>query len=288
MIVDSHQHFWQVGRFDYPWMSPKPGVLYREYLPEMLEPILNECGVAKTVLVQASNSLAETDWLLSLAEQHPSIAGVVGWVDLMNPRMAEDLEVFKANPKFKGVRHLVESELAVGWLIQPEVLRGFQTLEKHGVSYDMLVHTIHLEYVNVVAELFPQLRLVIDHMAKPPIRSGSTAEGAEWARMLRKVSACPNVCCKLSGLVTEANLTSWRVEDLRPFVEQALEFFGPGRIMFGSDWPVCLLAASYAQVLETFQLLLRDLSDEERAMIFAGNAMRFYQLQAGASAAYDA
>ena len=285
MIVDSHQHFWQVGRFEYPWMSPDLGVLYRDYLPEMLEPILKEHGVAKTILVQASNSLAETDWLLSLADQHHFIAGVVGWVDLMDSGMAEDLEVFKANPKFKGVRHLVEYEPALGWLLQPEVLRGFQTLEKHGVAYDMVVYTRHLEYVKTVAEAFPGLRLVVDHMAKPPIRSGSTAELEEWARMLRKVSAYPNVSCKLSGLVTEANLSSWRVEDLRPFVEQALEFFGPGRLMFGSDWPVCLLAASYGQVLETFQLLLRELSDAERAMIFGGNATKFYQLQAEPSAA---
>src|ERR1700674_5095297 len=151
MIIDSHQHFWQVGRFDYPWMSPELGVLYRDYLPEMLEPILKEWGVAKTILVQASNSLAETDWLLSLADQHQLIAGVVGWVDLMDSGMAEDLEVVSANPKFKGVRHLVESEPAVGWLLQPEVLRGFQTLERHGVPYDMLVHTSHLQYVKTIA-----------------------------------------------------------------------------------------------------------------------------------------
>jgi L-fuconolactonase len=285
MIVDSHQHFWEVGRFDYPWMSPKLGVLYRDYLPEMLEPILNECGVAKTIVVQASNSLAETNWLLSLAEQHPFIAGVVGWVDLMDPRMAEDLEVFKANPKFKGVRHLVESEPEDDWLAQPEVRRGLQTLEQNDVACDLLVHPRHLKHVKTVADACPRLRLVVDHMAKPPIGNGSRREITEWAAALRAVAAFPNVSCKLSGLVTEANHTSWRKEDLLPYVELALEFFGPERMMFGSDWPVCLLAASYAQVLEAFQSLLVDLSDEDRAMILAGNAMKFYQLQAGASAA---
>jgi len=285
MIIDSHQHFWQVGRFEYPWMSPDLGVLYRDYLPEMLEPILKEHGVAKTILVQASNSLAETDWLLSLADQHHFIAGVVGWVDLMDSGMAEDLEVFKANPKFKGVRHLVEYEPKEDWLAQPEVIRGLQTLEKHEVSYDTVVYTRHLKYVKTVAEACPELRLVVDHMAKPPIAGGSTSEMAEWGKALREVAAYPNISCKLSGLVTEADHTSWSVENLRPFVEQALEFFGPGRMMFGSDWPVCLLAASFAQVLETFQLLLRELSDEERAMIFGGNAAKFYQLQAEASAA---
>jgi L-fuconolactonase len=263
-------------------MSPELGVLYRDYLPETLEPILKECGIAKTILVQASNSLAETDWLLDLADHHQFIAGVVGWLDLTDSGMTEDLEVFSANPKFKGVRHLVESEPMEDWLAQPEVLRGLQTLEKRGVSYDLLVHTRHLKHVITVAEACPELRLVVDHMAKPPIASGDVGK---WAGALKEVAAYPNVCCKLSGLVTEANLTSWRTEDLRPYVEQALDVFGPERMMFGSDWPVCLLAGSYAQVLEAFQSLLRDISDEERAMIFGGNATRFYQLQAEAAAA---
>ena len=284
MIIDSHQHFWQVGRYDYPWMSPDLGTLYRDFLPETLAPILKECGVAKTILVQASNSLAETDWLLSLADRHRFIAGVVGWVDLTYPGIAEDLEVFIADANFKGVRHLVESEPADDWLAQPEVLRGLQTLEKHNVSYDLLVHTRHLKYVNKIAEACPELRLVVDHMAKPPIGRGTTEEVADWARALKEVAAYPNVWCKLSGLVTEANLTSWRVEHLRPFVEQALELFGPGRIMLGSDWPVCLLAAAYVEVLDAFQFLLHTLSDEERAMVFGGNATKFYQLEADTSA----
>lgn len=284
-MIDSHQHFWQVGRYDYPWMSPDLGALYRDYLPGTLEPILKECGVEKTILVQASNSLAETDWLLSLADRHRFIAGVVGWVDLAYPGIAKDLEVFTADPNFKGVRHLVESEPADDWLAQPEVLRGLQILEKQNLSYDLLVHTRHLKHVKTVAEACPELRLVVDHMAKPPIGSGSRDEVTEWAEALREVAAYPNVSCKLSGLVTEANLTSWRVEDLRPCVEQALEFFGPERMMFGSDWPVCLLAAAYVEVLDAFQFLLHKLSDEERAMIFSGNATKFYRLEAEASAA---
>ncbi len=282
MIIDSHQHFWQVGRFDYPWMSPELGVLYRDYLPEMLEPILNDNTIAKTILVQASNSLAETDWLLSIGDRHEFIAGVVGWVDLTDSGMAADLEAFKANPKFKGVRHLVESEPADDWLVQPEVLCGLQILEQHGVSYDLLVHTRHLKHVKTVADSCPQLRLVIDHMAKPPIAGGETRA---WAAALKEVAAYRNVFCKLSGLVTEANHATWRHDDLRPYVEQALEFFGAERMMFGSDWPVCLLAASYTQVLEAFESLLQELSDAERAMIFSGNAARFYQLQPAAAAA---
>lgn len=277
MIIDSHQHFWQVGHFDYPWMSPEVEVLYQDYLPSRLEPILKECDVAKSVLVQASNSLAETYWLLSLAERHPFIAGVVGWVDLREPEMEQELEVLTANPKFKGVRHLVESEPADDWLIQPSVLKGLQVLEKHQVSYDLLVHARHLEHVKTVAEACPSLRLVVDHMAKPPIASG---EIADWASALKEVAAYANVSCKLSGLVTEANWTSWTTEDLRPYVERALEFFGPKRMMFGSDWPVCLLASSYAQVLESFQSLIADLAEEDRNRIFSENAGEFYRLNA--------
>ena len=282
MIVDSHQHFWQVGRFDYPWMSREIEVLYRDYLPATIEPILKRSGVEKTIVVQASNSLEETRWLLSLADQYPFIAGVVGWVDLSVREVGHELNEFIAHPKFKGVRHLVESEPADDWLIQPGVLEGFRTLASAGVSYDLLVHTRHLKHVRTVAETCPELNLVVDHMAKPPIASG---EIGEWARAIKEVAALPNVWCKLSGLVTEASWSDWRIEDLKRFVDAALEYFGPQRLMFGSDWPVCLLAASYDRVLEAFQLLLADLTDEERSCIFSKNATEFYRLQGQAKAA---
>lgn len=274
-IVDSHQHFWQVGRFDYPWMSPEVEVLYRDYLPPDIEPILEECGVAKTVLVQASNSVTETRWLLSLADRHQFIGAVVGWVDLMRSEVEQQLDELTAHPKFKGVRHLVESEPAEDWLVQPSVLRAFGVLASYGVTYDLLVHTRHLKHVKTLAESCPTLRLVVDHMAKPPVASG---EVSEWVKEIREVAAYPNIHCKLSGLVTEADLRGWRTEDLRPFVERALEFFGPGRMMFGSDWPVCLRAASYRQVLESFQSLLAGLPGEDRSRIFGKNAAEFYQL----------
>lgn len=274
-IVDSHQHFWQVGLFDYPWMSPEVEVLYRDYLPPALEPILKQRGIAKTVLVQASNSVAETRWLLELADQFSFIAGVVGWVDLVG-NVDEQLAEFVSHPKFRGVRHLVESEPADDWLIQPNVLDGLRALGEHGLTYDLLVHTRHLKYAKTVAEECPQLRLVIDHMAKPPIASGDIGE---WAEGIGEVAVYPNVSCKLSGLVTEANRTNWRMEDLKAFVDKALEYFGPKRMMFGSDWPVCLLAANYDRVLETFEILLKGLNDQERSGIFGMNAKEFYRLQ---------
>src|SRR5437870_3548582 len=274
-IVDSHQHFWQVGRFDYPWMSSEIEALFRDYLPPALEGILKRCGIEKTILVQASNSLEETRWLLSLTDQYPFIAGVVGWIDFTAPNMGQQLEEFVTHPKFKGVRHLVESEPADDWLLQPRVLDGLRALAARGVSYDLLVHTRHLKYVSTVAQSCPDLRLVVDHLAKPPVASG---EIGEWGREIKALAMHPNISCKLSGLVTEANLNSWRTDDLKPFVETALEFFGPGRLMFGSDWPVCLLAASYERILESFETLLSAMSDDDRSQIFAGNANEFYRL----------
>ena len=274
-MIDSHQHFWQVGRFDYPWLTRDLGVLYRDYLPDDLAPHLARNGVNKTVLVQASNSVAETRWLLDLAGTNGFIAGVVGWVDLTSDDVDSQLSELTINPKFKGVRHLVESEPDDAWLIQPSVLAGLKQLSKHTLSYDLLVHTRHLPYVPQVARECPELQLVVDHLAKPPI---ARSEIKEWAAALKPVAACPNIHCKLSGLVTEASWTSWRTSDLRPFVEHALGLFGVDRMMFGSDYPVCLLAATYDRVLESVQELLKNLSDTDRDKIFSQNATRFYRL----------
>ena len=274
MLVDSHQHFWQVGRFDYPWMSSDLGVLYRDYLPPELDPILKTNGVEKTVLVQASNSVEESRWLLNLADQYPFIAGVVGWVDLTSDQVMAQLDLL-AHPKFKGVRHLIESEPADDWLSQPVVLRGLQALAERQLTYDLLVHTRHLSSVHTVAENCKTLRLVIDHMAKPPI---ARAEFDEWAKRLKPLASFPNMYCKLSGLVTEANWNTWTTDDLRPYIDWALESFGPDRVMFGSDYPVCLLAASYERVLDSFQEALKDLKETERMKIFCDNAVGFYRL----------
>jgi L-fuconolactonase len=275
MIIDSHQHFWQVGRFEYPWLTRELGILFKDYLPDSLEPILRQNQIAKTVLVQASNSLEETRWLLELADENEFIAGVVGWVDLKSPMVAAQLEEFTRRKKFKGVRHLVESEPLDDWLVQRQVLEGLKTLEDYNVSYDLLVHTRHLRFVPAVAEACPKLRLVIDHLAKPPI---AKSEIDQWKEEFAPIAQFPNVVCKLSGLVTEANHAAWKVDDLRPYVSIALEAFGVERLLFGSDYPVCLLAASYDRVLESFQTLLSDLSSESRHRVFAVNAIEFYKL----------
>src|SRR5215217_974188 len=234
-MIDSHQHFWQVGRFDYPWMTSDLGVLYRDYLPDDLSPILQQNQVTQTVLVQASNSIAESRWLLDIADSNHFIASVVGWVDLTSPDIDEQLDELSAHSKFKGVRHLVESEPNDDWLVQPTVLSGLRKLSARGLSYDLLVHTRHLKHVSIVAEICPELALVIDHLAKPPIARN---EIKEWSHALEPVARYPNIHCKLSGLVTEANGNSWQTDDLHPYVDCALELFGAERMMFGSDYPV--------------------------------------------------
>ena len=275
-IIDSHQHFWQVGRFDYPWMSADNATLYRDYLPDDLEPISKNYGVRRTVLVQASNSLAETRWLLELADRHAFIAGVVGWVDLTSPQVESQVVGFVTHPKFKGVRHLVESEPADDWLAQPQVIRGLNVLAAHGVAYDLLVHTRHLKHVLTVAERCPNLRLVVDHLAKPPV---AARDIEEWSREMRAVAQIPGIHCKLSGLVTEADHARWTAADLKPYVECALEWFGPARMMIGSDWPDCLLAAPYERALDAYRALLAGLNEGERQAVLAGTAARFYRLQ---------
>src|ERR1041384_7910386 len=275
-MIDSHQHFWQRSHFDYPWMTSDLGVLYRDYLPNDLAPILERNGVEQTVLVQASNSVAESRWLLELADANSFIAGVVGWVDLMSVEVEAQLDELCAHPTFKGVRHLVESEPEDDWLIRPAVLSGLKKLSARGLSYDLLVHTRHLQYVPWVAECCPDLALVIDHMAKPPIARN---EIKEWSEALKPIARYPNIHCKLSGLVTEANWSSWQTDDLRPYVDYALELFGADRMMFGSDYPVCLLAAPYDRVLESFQELR---GDDDRDKVFCKNAARFYRLNSDA------
>jgi L-fuconolactonase len=263
-------------------MTPEVELLCRDYLPEMLEPLLQRNGIAQTVLVQASNSIEETQWLLELADENSFIGGVVGWVDLQSEEMAQQLDSLTAHSKLKGIRHLVESEPADDWLTQPSVVRGLRELGGRGLTYDLLVHPRHLKCATQVAAECPDTRFVVDHMAKPSINSG---EMKEWARELDPLAAFPNVSCKLSGLVTEANWNDWRVEDLKPYVETALEYFGAERLMFGSDWPVCLLAGTYERVLEAFQNLLAELNEDERRRIFAENAIEFYRLEAEAIAA---
>lgn len=275
-IVDAHQHFWQVGVFSYPWMPiDEDHTLRRDYLPDDLAPQLERSGVDRTVLVQASNSLAETEWMLRLSDAHPFIAGIVGWVDLDSRQAGRQADELQRHERFKGVRHLVESEPDTDWLVRPQVLESLRELARRGLTYDLLVRPRHLKHVERVADAAPDLRLVLDHLAKPPVASG---EFDEWARQLETIARIENLHCKLSGLVTEARHDDWTDADLQPYVDHALACFGAGRVMFGSDHPVCLLAADYDQVIESCTRLTANLSEADRERIFSRNASEFYRL----------
>jgi L-fuconolactonase len=274
-IIDSHQHFWQIEKFNYEWMSPTDKILYRDFLPDNFEQVLQQNGVAKSVAVQAHQSIEEARWLLELSDQFDFMAGVVGWVDLQSENLSQQLDELTKHPKFKGVRHVVQDEPDDDWIVRPKVIEGIKTLAKYDLTYDILVFPRHLKYVKILLENCPEIKFVIDHFAKPPIASG---EIAEWSNDIKEVAKFPNVYCKLSGLVTEANHQNWTKEDLQPYINVAMEAFGANRLMYGSDYPVCLLAASYQKVLETYRSFLADLTEDEQNQILFQNAAEFYNL----------
>ena len=274
-FVDSHQHFWDLDRFDYVWMPPEPGVLRRTYLPKDLAPILERSGVTRTVLVQANQAAGEAGFLLDLAEANDFVVGVVAWVDLTSPDLGRVLDDLMKRPKMVGVRHQVHDEPDDAWLNRDDVIGGMRELARRGLPYDLLLRPQHLKFVAPLAEKVPDLRMVVDHIAKPPIAEGLTEP---WAKDIAAVAAIPGVYCKVSGLVTEADHSGWTVDDLEPYVSHVVEVFGLDRLMWGSDWPVCRLAASYDQVLGAALEAVGDISDEERARVFSRNAIDFYRL----------
>jgi len=275
MIVDGHQHFWELSRFEYPWLAEVGEVLKRDFLPDDLHPCLNETGVEKTVVVQAYQSVNETCWLLDLARENSFVAGVVGWVDLTDPAVGETLDGLLQEPLFKGVRHVWHDEPHDDWIVQPEVIRGLKELAKRRIPYDFLTFPRHLKFIPQVLEEVPGLSAVVDHISKPPIASG---DFQPWKKELSRVARETNVYCKISGMVTEADHENWAVNDLRPYVEAVVEMFGCERLMFGSDWPVCTLAASYGAVIEAAVEVLGGISADQKEAVFGGNALRFYNL----------
>lgn len=277
LIIDAHQHFWQFEQpFDYEWLkAPQHSPICRDYLPEDLAERLERAGVDRTVFVQTQHDVRENRWVLDMAQQHSFLAGVVGWVDLAGEQCEAQVEEFAAEPKFVGVRHITQDEPDDDFIVRPEVLRGLRILEKHNVPFDLLFFVKHLRHAATLGQQLPNLPMVIDHLAKPRIKEQAFDD---WEGNFRKAAEFPNIYCKLSGMVTEADWENWRQADLKPYVEIALEAFGPERLMFGSDWPVCELAASYERVYETLVELIGPLSDSERAAILGGTAARFYRL----------
>ena len=283
-VVDAHQHFWDPGRFDYFWMTgEETAPLRRPYGPDDLEPLLAEAGVDATVLVQALRSVAETRWFLETAAATPFVAGVVGWVDLLDPRVGDTLAELKAQPDGRllvGIRHMVQDEPDREWLLQPAVKRGLGAVAEADLVYDLLLKPPQIAAATRLCAELPEVRFVVDHLAKPPIASG---EIGPWADLMAPFAGMPHVSCKLSGMVTEANWASWTPADLAPYVGTVVELFGEDRLLFGSDWPVCTLAAGYAQVKGALEAALENVfggppPPETRAKIFGTNAIHAYGL----------
>jgi L-fuconolactonase len=270
MIIDAHQHFWDLKVFPQDWTT---GPIRRSFLPKDLAPILKKAGVDRTVFVQTQHERSENEWVLGL--DAPFVAGVVGWVDLTSKDVERQLLDFRRHPKAVGIRHVVQDEPDDAWVVRPDVLRGLRVLAKHGVPFDLLTYARQLKHAATLARRIPDLRIVIDHLSKPLVRDGRLLP---WLDELRAAAAFPNVHAKLSSLVTQAG-EGWSVNELRPYVNAALDLFGPERLMFGSDWPVCLLAASYQEWIDALRELLAPLSKSERARIFGGTAKAFYRLK---------
>lgn len=276
MIIDAHQHFWKLGLFDTSWLEANEHQpIRRDFLPPDLKPLIDAAGVDRTVFVQTQHDVDETRWALGLAEEHDWICGVVGWLDLASEQCEEQLLELKKHPKFVGIRHVTQDEPDVNFIVRPEVIRGLRVLEQHGVPFDLLFYVEHLHHAQALAEQLPGLKMVIDHISKPHIRDHRLDD---WEANFRTAARFPNVYCKLSGMITEADWRNWRAEDLRPYVEIALDAFGAERLMFGSDWPVCELAGSYQQVFDALRECLGSLNRDELERIFCGTARDFYGL----------
>lgn len=279
LVVDSHQHFWDPARFAYFWMAGEAEApLRRPYAPADLAPLLAEAGVDRTVLVQALMSIDETRWFLETAAATPFVAGVVGWVDLTDPEVAATLAELRARPDGRylvSVRHMVQDEPDPEWLLRPEVGRGIRAVAEAGLVNDLLLKPPQIAAATRLCAALPEVRFVVDHLAKPPIAS---SELEPWSRLMAPFGGMPHVWCKLSGMVTEANWATWTADDLKPYVARVVQLFGEDRVMYGSDWPVCTLAASYGAVKSALEAALGPVTDATRAKIFGGNATAFYRL----------
>lgn len=275
MRIDSHQHFWHYNSREYGWISDDMEILRKDYLPEQLESELSSAGFDGSVTVQARQSLAETKWLLDLAGKYDFIKGVVGWIDLCSPDAEEQIIQFSANTKLVGVRHVLHDEPDDNFMLSDSFLRGLSFLQRYGLAYDILVFPRHLSNTIQLVSQFPEQVFILDHIAKPLIRDRIISP---WKEDIEKLAGFSNVWCKLSGMVTEANVKSWRQDDLIPYLDVVFNAFGTDRLLAGSDWPVCRLAGSYKQVMQVIMDYTRTMPDEERKKILGENAMKAYGL----------
>ena len=277
MRIDAHQHFWRYSAEEYDWIDDSMASLRRDFLPSDLKPELEAAGFDACIAVQARQTLEETRWLLALAEENPFIAGVVGWVDLRAEDVRDQLAACAQNSKLVGVRHVVQAEPDDEFLLRPDFLRGIAVLREFELTYDILIFPRHLPVAVEFVSRFPEQRFVLDHLAKPFIKA-QTSE--PWATHIRELAKFPNVFCKLSGMVTEADWKAWKFEHLKPYLEIAWEAFGPDRLMIGSDWPVCRVAGEYSQIIHLIVEFLEGCRPEDREKVLGGTAGSFWRLPA--------
>lgn len=273
-MIDAHQHFWHYDPGAHTWITDEMKVIRRDFLPADLQPLLQAHGVEGSVVVQVDQTEDETHQLLKMAADHDFIRGVVGWIDLRSADLAGRLDYFSGQKKLKGFRHIVQAE-ATGFLSQPSFIKGVQLLGRHHFTYDLLVYHHQLAEALQFVRQVPDTQIVIDHLAKPSIVSGSLRE---WEVHMRAMAEHQNVYCKVSGMVTEAKWSGWTFQDFVPYLDVVTEAFGSDRLMYGSDWPVCLVAASYTDQRSIVEQYFETFSPPEKNCILGGNAERFYNL----------
>lgn len=273
--IDAHQHFWKYDEVKHDWIGEEMAVIRRDFLPEHLAPVLQQNEVNACVAVQADQSREETDFLIDMANRHDFISGVVGWVDLQSSTTEQELAAYSKFTKLKGFRHILQGERQRDLCLQKSFLNGVSLLEQFGYSYDILIHKDQLQFMPDFVSRFPNQRFVVDHLAKPAIKEG---EISDWKRDIQVVARHENVYCKISGMVTEADLENWKSEELIPYLDVVVEAFGTNRIMYGSDWPVCLAAGSYGKMINSVRSYFQSFSAHEQQLFFGDNAARFYQL----------
>ena len=273
--IDAHQHFWKFDPVRDSWITNEMSVIRNDFFPEHLQPILKDNDFDGSVAVQADQSETETNFLLDLADKNDFIKGVVGWVDLRAENIEERLAHYKQFKKLKGFRHILQGEKDRGFMLQPEFKRGIKALQQFNFTYDILIFPDQLQYTKKFVAMFPEQKFVVDHIAKPYIKKKKIEE---WKNDMQEIAGCQNVSCKISGLVTEADWKSWEAKDFTPYLDTVVNAFGTDRIMFGSDWPVCLVAASFREMLDIVKDYFSSFTKQEQDKFFGGNAINFYNL----------
>lgn len=272
--IDAHHHVWDYDPLLHAWIDDSMAVIQRSFSASDLQPLLEEAGIDGTVLVQVNQNLEETHSFVSIANEHAFIKGVVGWIDLTAPDLEEQLKMLKKHKKLKGFRHIAQAE-SPDYLSRPEIIKGIAALGRQGYTYDILIKPHQFEAAIALAKACPDQALVVDHIAKPYIKEGKIDQ---WKKDMISMAAHEQVYCKLSGIITEADWQEWTTDEIRPYLDVAMDAFGADRLMFGTDWPVCLVAGSYKEVVELIEKYTNELSVHEQAAIWGGNAVKFYEL----------